>query len=88
MYLDVFCLGLKIDQRKHYKLTFLYEFMKIKSVDAKAILDSRKEKTIQIIIQTNAGKFSASSPNGKSKGKYESKPYKKNIEEDIKSIKK
>lgn len=62
--------------------------MKIKSVSAKAILDSRKEKTIEVIIETDVGKFSASSPNGKSKGKHEIKSYKKNLEEDIKILKK
>ena len=62
--------------------------MKIKSVSAKVILDSRKEKTILVSIKTNVGSFSASSPNGKSKGKHEKKPYKKNLEEDIKTIKK
>jgi enolase len=62
--------------------------MIIKSVGAKSILDSRKEKTIQISIKTNIGNFSASSPSGKSVGKYEAKPYKKSLEEDIKMIKK
>ena len=62
--------------------------MIIKGVSAKEILDSRKEKTILVSIKTNAGDFSASAPNGKSKGKYEAKPYKKNFEEDIKTIEK
>lgn len=62
--------------------------MIIKGVDAKPILDSRKEKTIQILIKTNIGNFSASSPSGKSTGKYEKKIYKKSLEEDIKTIKK
>lgn len=61
----------------------------IKDVSAKSILDSRGEKTILISIKTNAGKtFSASSPSGKSTGKYEAKPYKKSLEEDIITIKK
>ncbi|MBU2104411.1 MAG: hypothetical protein KKF67_01380 [Nanoarchaeota archaeon] len=60
----------------------------IKSVSAKSILDSRKEKTISISIKTNKGTFSASAPSGKSKGKFEVKPYKKNLEEDINTIKK
>jgi enolase len=60
----------------------------VKEVTAKTILDSRKEKTILVAIKTNAGKFSASAPNGKSTGKYEAKPYKKNLFEDIKTIKK
>jgi len=62
--------------------------MKIKSVDAKSILDSRKDKTISVKIKTNVGIFEASAPNGKSRGKREAKPYKKNLEEDIKTIKK
>ncbi len=62
--------------------------MIIKGVDAKSILDSRKEKTIQISIKTDVGNFSASSPSGKSKGKHEKKSYKKSLEEDIKTIKK
>jgi len=59
----------------------------IKSVSAKSILDSRKEKTIFVTIKTNVGSFSASAPNGKSRGKYEAKPYKKSLEEDIKVLK-
>jgi enolase len=62
--------------------------MIIQGVLAKSIFDSRKEKTILVSIKTNVGNFSASAPNGKSKGKYEAKSYKKNIEEDIKTIKK
>ena len=59
----------------------------IKEVSAKSILDSRKEKTILISIKTAAGKtFKASSPSGKSTGKYEVKPYKKSLEEDIITI--
>jgi len=59
----------------------------IKGVSAKSILDSRKEKTISVSIKTNVGSFSASAPNGKSTGKYEARPYKKNVEGDIKVIK-
>lgn len=62
--------------------------MLIKSVDAKTILDSRKEKTILVEIKTNVGEFSASAPSGKSVGKHEVKIYKKSLEEDIKIIKK
>jgi len=61
--------------------------MKILSVSAKSILDSRKDKTILVSIKTNVGNFSASSPTGKSTGKYEKKPYKKSIEADTKVIK-
>src|SRR3989344_6438301 len=62
--------------------------MIIKGVDAKSILNSRKEKTIQIFIKTDFGNFSASAPQGKSTGKYEAKPYRKALEEDIRTIKK
>ena len=60
----------------------------IKGISAKAILDSRKEKTILITIRTNFGDFSASAPNGKSKGKYKQNSYRKSLEEDIKTLKK
>ncbi|MGD9275897.1 MAG: hypothetical protein PVJ67_01875 [Candidatus Pacearchaeota archaeon] len=59
----------------------------IKGVDAKAIRDSRREKTIFVAIKTNVGKFSASAPNGKSTGKREAKSYRKDLEGDIKTIK-
>lgn len=61
--------------------------MIIKEVSAKTILDSRNEKTILVSIKTNVGEFSASSPSGKSTGKYEAKPYKKSLEDDIKKLK-
>jgi enolase len=61
--------------------------MKIKEVDGRAVLDSRGEETIEVIILTNVGKFSSSSPNGKSTGKYEAKSYKKDLEGDIKKLK-
>src|SRR3989344_4648504 len=60
--------------------------MIIKGVSAKAIPDSRGEKTILVNIKTNVGNFSASSPTGKSTGKYESKSYKKSLEEDINAL--
>lgn len=60
----------------------------IRRVVAKDFLNSRKEKTIFVsVITKNGKKFSASSPIGKSKGKYEGKMYKKNLENDIKTIK-
>jgi len=62
--------------------------MIVKGVDAKAILDSRKDKTISVSIKTNVGSFSASSPIGKSTGKHEKKSYKKNLETDIQTLKK
>ncbi|MBI3623923.1 hypothetical protein HY212_07645 [Candidatus Pacearchaeota archaeon] len=61
--------------------------MQIKEVSANAINNSRNEKTIQVIIKTNVGVFKASAPTGKSTGKFEAKPYRKNIDEDIKTLK-
>ena len=60
----------------------------IKEVDAKSVFDSRKEKTIYVSVKTDVGVFGASSPNGKSIGKYEAKSYKKSLDEDIKMLKK
>ncbi len=62
--------------------------MIIKRAGAKSINDSRGEKTIEVSIDTDVGKFSASAPAGKSTGKNEVKPYKKSLEEDIKTLKK
>ncbi len=61
--------------------------MIIKEVSAKAIKDSKGDKTISVSIKTNVGKFFASAPTGKSTGKYEAKPYKKSLEEDIIAVK-
>ncbi len=58
----------------------------IKEVSAKIILDSRKEKTIEISIKTNAGSFNASSPQGKSTGKNAVKTYKKDPDKDVKKL--
>ncbi|PJE81248.1 hypothetical protein COU58_03380 [Candidatus Pacearchaeota archaeon CG10_big_fil_rev_8_21_14_0_10_32_42] len=60
--------------------------MIIKRVSGKVIKDSRKDLTIEVTIETNVGKFSASAPNGKSKGKYEAKPYMKSIQKDLESL--
>ena len=49
--------------------------MFIKRGKAKIILNSRKEKTIEICIETYEGKFCASAPSGKSKGKNEVPDY-------------
>ncbi len=59
----------------------------IKSVNARPIKDSRGEKTILVSIKTRNGTFSASAPNGKSRGKYETAPYKKDLSGDIKILK-
>lgn len=60
--------------------------MIIKEVIAKSVKDSRGDLTIEVTIKTSAGKFTASAPNGKSKGKHEAKSYKKNIEGDVKAL--
>ncbi len=60
----------------------------IKKVTSNVLLDSRKEKTISVTIHTSLGKFSSSSPTGKSTGRYEVKPYKKTLEQDIETLKK
>ncbi len=61
--------------------------MKIE-VKAKSILDSRKEKTIQVIVKTKKGKFVSSAPFGKSRGKHEASPYFKSLNGDIRFINK
>ncbi|MCH7850309.1 MAG: hypothetical protein IH845_01570 [Nanoarchaeota archaeon] len=45
--------------------------MFIKSCDVSLIKNSRKEKTIQVVLNTYEGKFVCSAPSGKSKGKSE-----------------
>jgi len=60
----------------------------INGVSARAINDSRGEKTILVTLKTNFGVFSASAPNGKSKGKHEARPWKKDLHNDIKTLKK
>lgn len=60
----------------------------VNKVVSKSILDSRKEKTILVSIDTNIGVFSASSPTGKSTGKYEAKSYVKTLEGDIETLRK
>ena len=59
----------------------------IKEVSARAIEDSRGEKTISVTLKTSAGDFESSSPTGKSTGKYEVKSYKKGIDIAIKKMK-
>ena len=45
--------------------------MKIEGITVSEILDSRKEKTIEVAVNTSAGSFSTQLPSGKSKGKNE-----------------
>ncbi len=56
--------------------------MKIKEVWTKPVLDSRNKKTIEVFLRTLDGVFSASAPNGKSRGKFETPPYRSSIKED------
>jgi enolase len=56
--------------------------MIIKEVKARAILDSRKQKTIEVSVNGCV----ASSPSGKSTGKYETPCYFKSLENNIKLI--
>jgi enolase len=44
---------------------------KIKKIKAREILDSRGNPTVEVELETDFGKFSASVPSGASKGKYE-----------------
>lgn len=60
--------------------------MKIGGLKAKSISDTRGDKTIEVELKTEFGVFIASAPNGKSRGKYEAKPWKKNLSEDIKVV--
>jgi len=60
--------------------------MEIKGVKACELKDTRNDKTILVSIKTNLGMFSASSPTGKSTGKYEKPTYKKSLEKDIESL--
>jgi len=57
--------------------------MKIKKIGARRILDSRKEPTIEISVKTEKGNFVSSAPSGKSRGRFEAKPYAKSLKEDI-----
>jgi enolase len=56
--------------------------MIIKEVSAHQILDSRKQPTIEVVV--NGCK--ASAPSGKSTGKYETKPYNKSLKNSINQI--
>ena len=56
--------------------------MRIKEISSRVIFDSRNEETIEVLVKTEHGIFSASSPSGKSKGKYE-KPAFLGLKEDM-----
>ena len=57
--------------------------MKLKEVKARSILDSRGEKTIEISIVTDKGSFISSAPSGKSRGRFEARPYIISLQKDI-----
>lgn len=57
--------------------------MQFKRVSALEILDSRKHPTVKIEVETDKGIFGSSAPSGKSKGRYEARPYYKSLKQDI-----
>ncbi|MFH1307401.1 MAG: hypothetical protein ABIH72_00940 [archaeon] len=57
--------------------------MKLKEIKVKEVLDSRREKTIQVIVKTASGTFNTSSPSGKSIGKFETPVFNMNIKNSI-----
>ena len=67
-------------------LIFSIKRMKIKKIEGKIILDSRKEKTIEVSVKSEAGVFIASAPEGKSKGKHEKPTFIFSVEDDIKTL--
>ena len=60
--------------------------MKVKNLVAREIKDTRREKTIEVKLITNDGEFIASAPNGKSRGEFEAKVWKKSLAGDIKAV--
>lgn len=62
--------------------------MFIKEVKPRLIKDSRGDKTIEVVLKTLKGKFTASAPSGKSKGEHESLDYnEKGIDWSLKMMK-
>ena len=60
--------------------------MKVISLKAKVIKDTRGDKTIEVTLKTSKGTFIASAPNGKSTGINEVPMWKKSLNGDIKTI--
>ncbi len=60
----------------------------VKEVRGKKIKDSRGADTIEVTVCVDGGCFSASAPNGKSRGKFEVKIWKRNIDGDIRKLEK
>lgn len=73
-----------MDIHNLFILHFSNGYMKIKEVRAEVILDSREERTIEVIVNGNA----ASAPYGKSIGKHEKAAFKSSVEEDVETINK
>ncbi len=57
--------------------------MQIKEINARKILDSRKEPTIEVSVETSKGEFKSSAPSGESKGRFEARAYMKDLQTDI-----
>ena len=57
--------------------------MRIQKIEARSILDSRKKLTVEVSVKTEKGSFTSSAPEGKSKGRFEAKPYAKSLQKDI-----
>ncbi len=74
--------------KKIFKPFYLFVLMRIQKIEAKKILDSRKQGTIEVTIETNKGSFVSAAPSGKSKGRYEARPYYKNLQGDIEFLNK
>lgn len=60
--------------------------MQIKKIVGEKILDSVERDTIKVNIETDYGRFSASSPSGTSIGKYEKKAFSDSVEESIEKL--
>ncbi len=62
--------------------------MRIREVKAFTEYDTRNKETIGVAIKSDTfvGVVSASAPSGKSTGKYEANPYRKSLEDDIKTV--
>ena len=78
----------QLHNKNYFKYIDIQFTMLIKEVSGEEIIDSRKERTIEVKIITDLGEFKASSPSGKSTGKHENAPYKKSLNDDIITLKK
>lgn len=62
--------------------------MRIEKIGARKVLDSRKEPTVEVSIETEKGEFVSSAPSGESKGRFEARSYARNLQSDINFINK